>query len=67
MGIRGEKQMKKQKEIISLHNQLVGERTAFPFAKSRDEYLRGWERALRWVMNQEKAPILKTGRGSINV
>jgi len=55
--------MKKQKEIISLHNQLAGERAAFPFDKSRDEYLRGWERALRWVMNQEEAPGLKTERG----
>lgn len=52
--------MKKQKEIISLYNQLAGERAAFPFDKSRDEYLRGWERTLRWVMNQEEAPGLKT-------
>lgn len=48
--------MKKAKEIASLHNKIVAYRSSRISTYARDEYLRGWERALRWVMKQEDPP-----------
>jgi len=48
---------RKVKEIVNLHNRISLYRTSDPWDKLRDEYLRGWERALRWVLKQEDPPI----------
>jgi hypothetical protein len=42
-------------QIIKLGITITGHRASFP-GLNRDEYLRGWERALRWVMHQEDPP-----------
>ena len=44
------------KEIIRLHRRIVVARNSLPLDKLRDEHLRGWEKALLWVMIQEEPP-----------
>ena len=55
--------MKERKEIIELHNQIISVRAAYPLSKKRDEHLKGWERALRWILNQEEAPMEASKHG----
>jgi len=43
-------------QIIKLEILISGHRASYPIPGERNEYLRGWERALLWVMHQEDPP-----------
>jgi len=45
-------------QIMKLGIKIIGHRASFPILHEgkRGEYLRGWERALHWVMHGEDPP-----------
>jgi len=49
--------MKTEKEIVELHQKIMAHMSAFPMIDARYEHLRGWARALRWILDREEAPF----------